>query len=80
MPILFCSKQNIVAQICFCILFIVLFLFKTHNVSETGFFLSFQVKPIQLGPIDRATRYLQTQATTQDRTYKPSAAQTICES
>jgi hypothetical protein len=28
--------------------------FSKHNVSETGFCLRLQVKPIQLGPIDRA--------------------------
>jgi hypothetical protein len=33
----------------------VLFLFKTHNVSETGFCLHLQVKSIQLGPIDKAS-------------------------
>jgi hypothetical protein len=27
---------------------------KTHNGSETAFCLRFQMKPIQLGPIDRA--------------------------
>jgi hypothetical protein len=34
-----------------------------HNVSETGFCLHLQVKPIQLGPIDRATPYLRTSVT-----------------
>jgi hypothetical protein len=29
-----------------------------HNVSETGFCLRIQVKPTQLGPIDRASPYL----------------------
>jgi hypothetical protein len=32
--------------------------FKKHNVSETGFCLRPQVKPIQLDPIDRASPYL----------------------
>jgi hypothetical protein len=32
-----------------------------HNVSETGFCLRFQVKPTQLGPIDRASPYLWTE-------------------
>jgi hypothetical protein len=32
----------------------VLFIFQ-HNVSETRFCLRLQVKPIQLGPIDRAS-------------------------
>jgi hypothetical protein len=50
------------------------------NVSETGFCLRFQVKPTQLSPIYRASPYLRTPASTQDRVYKPSTAQTICES
>jgi hypothetical protein len=33
--------------------------FSKHNVSETGFCLRLQVKPTQLGPIDRASPYLQ---------------------
>jgi hypothetical protein len=37
----------------------VLFLFKTHNVLETGIVLCLQEKPNQLGPIDRATPYFQ---------------------
>jgi hypothetical protein len=28
------------------------------NVSETGFCLRFQVKPVQLGPVDTASPYL----------------------
>jgi hypothetical protein len=64
--------------LCFWILSIFLFLFKTH-VSETGFCLHLQVKPIQLGPTDRASPYLQTPAPTQDRVYKSSRAQIICE-
>jgi hypothetical protein len=39
---------------------IVLFLCRTHNVSETGFCLRLQVEPIQLGLIDRANPYLGT--------------------
>jgi hypothetical protein len=31
-----------------------------HNVSEAGFCLHLQVKPTQLGPIHRASPYLQT--------------------
>jgi hypothetical protein len=31
-----------------------------HNVSEIGFYLRLQVKPTQLGPIDRASPYLRT--------------------
>jgi hypothetical protein len=30
-----------------------------HNVSETAFCLRLQVKPTQLGPMDRASPYLQ---------------------
>jgi hypothetical protein len=37
---------------------IVLFLFKTHSVSETGLCLRLQVESIQLAPIDRASPYL----------------------
>jgi hypothetical protein len=33
---------------------IILFLFKTHYISETGFCLLLQVEPTQLGPIERA--------------------------
>jgi hypothetical protein len=35
------------------------------------------VKPIQSGPIDRATPYLRTPAPTYNRVYKPNTAQTI---
>jgi hypothetical protein len=49
-------------------------LYKTYNVSETGFCLRLQVEPIQLGPIDRASPCLRTPAPTQDRIYKPSTA------
>jgi hypothetical protein len=38
--------------------------FSKHNVSETGFCLRLQVKPTQLGPVDRATHYLCTIVTT----------------
>jgi hypothetical protein len=31
-----------------------------YSVSEIGFYLHPQVKPTQLGPIDRASPYLQT--------------------
>jgi hypothetical protein len=34
--------------------------FSKHNVSETGFCLRLQVKPTQLGTIDRASPYLRT--------------------
>jgi hypothetical protein len=39
----------------FCTLSIVLFPFKTRNVSETGFCLRLQVQPTQLGPNGRAS-------------------------
>jgi hypothetical protein len=45
---------------------IVLFLFKTHNVSEAGFCVRLQVESIQFGPIDRVSPYLQTPAPTQE--------------
>jgi hypothetical protein len=32
--------------------------FSKYNVSATGFYLRLQVKPTQLGPIDRASPYL----------------------
>jgi hypothetical protein len=35
---------------------------KKHNVSDTGFCLRPQVKPTQLGPIDRASPYLRTES------------------
>jgi hypothetical protein len=47
-------------QLCFWMLSIVLFLFKKHNITETGFCLRLQVGPSQLGPIDRASPYLRT--------------------
>jgi hypothetical protein len=30
-----------------------------HNFSETGFYLRLQVKPTQLGPIDRVNSHLE---------------------
>jgi hypothetical protein len=46
---------------------VLFFLKKTHDVSETGFCLRLQVAPTQLGPMDRASPYLRTTATTQER-------------
>jgi hypothetical protein len=73
--------------ITFCPLSIVLILFKTPscfhlnpNVSEIGFCLRLQVEPAQLGLIDRTSPKLRTPAPIQDRVYKPSTEQTICES
>jgi hypothetical protein len=34
--------------------------FSKHNTLETGFCLRLQVRPFQLGPINRASWYLQT--------------------
>jgi hypothetical protein len=51
-----------------------------YRVSETGFCLRLKVEPSQLGPINEASPYLRTLAPTQDRIYKPTIAQTICES
>jgi hypothetical protein len=76
----------------FFILSIVLFYLKHfpvfiyNNVSETGLCLRLQVKPTQLGPIDRASPYRpdrpypQTPVPTPDKIYKPSTAQPMCES
>jgi uncharacterized membrane protein YkgB len=44
--------------LCFWTLSIILFLFKTHSIPETGFCLRLQVEPTQLGPVDRASPYL----------------------
>jgi hypothetical protein len=45
-----------------------------QNISETGVCLRLQVKRTQLGPIDRASSYLQTPETPQDKLYKQSTA------
>jgi hypothetical protein len=47
-----------VRLLCFWTLSVVLFLFKTHNVSETGFCLRPLVEPTHLTPTDRARPYL----------------------
>jgi hypothetical protein len=59
--------QSPVQILCFWSLSIVLslsksrsFHFSKHNVSDTGFCLRLQVKPTQLGLIDRASPYLRT--------------------
>jgi hypothetical protein len=54
-------------------LYNILFLFKTHSVSDTGFCLRLQVEPFQLRPVDRASPYLQAAAPTLDGIYKPYA-------
>jgi hypothetical protein len=52
------------------------------NVSETGFCLRLQVKRTHLSSIDRARTYVyvRTLSQHQDRVYRPSTAQTTCES
>jgi hypothetical protein len=54
--------------------------FSKHNVSETGLFLRLQVKPTQLGPVDRASPYLRVPIPAPSWVYKASTSQTICES
>jgi hypothetical protein len=49
------QKKSLVQLLCFWTLSIIVFLFKTDQVSETGFYLRLQVEPTQLGPIDRAS-------------------------
>jgi hypothetical protein len=62
-----CDEGTLVQILCFWTLSMVLSLSKNrpvyfwkHNVSKTGFCLRLQVKPTQLGPIDRASPYLRT--------------------
>jgi hypothetical protein len=69
-----CDNGILIQILYFWTLSIVFFLFKTHNVLETGFCLHPQVEPTQMGPIDRASPYLWTFAPTPDRVYKPSTA------
>jgi hypothetical protein len=67
------QQQQTLIQVqilCFWTLFIVLSLskncpvyFSKHDVSEIGFCLRLQVKPTQLGSIDRASPYLRRQLT-----------------
>jgi hypothetical protein len=45
----------LIQLLCLWTLSIVLFLFKTQNVLETGFYIRLQVEPTQLGPMDRAS-------------------------
>jgi hypothetical protein len=73
--------------LCFWTLSIVLFLSKNTVLfifQNTTFWrldsVCLQVKPTQLGPIDRDCPYLQTPVTTLDTVYKSNTAQTICES
>jgi hypothetical protein len=74
-----CYDSILIQLLCFWTVSIVLFLYLKHNVSETGFCLLLQVAPTELGPTDRASPYFRTPAPTQDRVYKPSTAQIICE-
>jgi hypothetical protein len=55
-----CDDGMLIQLLCFRTLCSVLFVCKTHRVSETGFCLRLQVKPTQLGPIDGASPYLRT--------------------
>jgi hypothetical protein len=43
----------LIQLLCFRTLYIVPLLFKTHNVSETGFCLCLQVEPTQFGDRDQ---------------------------
>jgi hypothetical protein len=56
---LFGINIHLIQIVCFWTLSIILFLFKI-NFSDTGLCLRLQVKPTQLGPIDRASPYLRT--------------------
>jgi hypothetical protein len=60
----------LIQLLCSWIFSIVLYLFKAHSISETGFCLRLHVEHVQLGAIDRASPYLRTPAPTQDRIYK----------
>jgi hypothetical protein len=51
-------RSHVHTTVCFWTISTILFLFKTHSISETGFCLRLQVFPPQLGPIDRASPYL----------------------
>jgi hypothetical protein len=56
-----CDDGTLVQILCFWKLSIsCLYLQCHHNVSKTEFCLRLQVKPTQLGPIDRASPYLRT--------------------
>jgi hypothetical protein len=75
-----CDHDTLIQLLCFWTLYIALLLFKKHNVSDTGFSLRLQVKPTEMGPIDRASPYLRPPVPAQGRLYKPNTEQTICES
>jgi hypothetical protein len=62
-------KFRLLQILCFLTLSIVLFLIETHNVSETELCLRLQVKPTQLGPIDRDSPYPQRQNPVSDTLY-----------
>jgi hypothetical protein len=47
-----CDDGILIQLLCFWTLSVVLFLLKTHNISETGFSLCLQMELTQLGPID----------------------------
>jgi hypothetical protein len=67
---LVCDDCKLIQVLCFWTYSLSCFLFKMHNVLETGFCLWLQAKPTQLGPVDRASPYLRTPASTRDRIYK----------
>jgi hypothetical protein len=54
-----CDDGILIQLLCFWTLLAYLFLFKTHNVLETGFCLYLQVEPTHLGPINGASPCLQ---------------------
>lgn len=55
-------------------------LYLKHNVLEPGSCLHLQLKSAWVGPIDRTSLYPWVPSPTQDMVYKPSLAQTLCES
>jgi hypothetical protein len=71
------NKHIILQLLAFWTLPTILFLIFRNNISETGFCLRLQVKPTQLGPLDRTSPYLRTAVPTQDRIYKSKATKII---
>jgi hypothetical protein len=64
-----CHEYNALQLLCSWTLPIVKLLrvFKTQDISETGFCFRFQAQPTQMGQIDRASPYLRIPAPTQDK-------------
>jgi hypothetical protein len=54
-----------------------LFLFKTHDVSETGLCLRLQVEPNLFGPLDGASSYLRTSVRVRV-TLRLTVSQSVC--